>query len=201
MNIRKLYYLHHRLAAVKAWYFLIPAVIFGVLAVTSLQGNYRTMTTLREAVYKADRENGDVEKALSDLRRHVYSHMNTNLVSGSNPIKPPIQLKARYDRLVETEKERVKALNAQITARGEQICGALHPAAGYNAPRVACLQEYVRTNSIGEMPVPDQLYKFDFISPKWSPDLAGFSLLLAFLFLALFIARLLLERYMKKRLQ
>ena len=26
-------------------------------------------------------------------------------------------------------------------------------------------------------PVPDSMYKFDFVSPSWSPDLAGFSLL------------------------
>ena len=201
MNIRKLYYLHHKIAFLRARYFLILAVLFALLAVYGLRDNYSNMVKLRDAVYVADQQNGDVEAALKELREHVYSHMNTNLTSGNNAIKPPVQLKARYDRLVAAEKQRVAGLNMNITAQAEQICAQQFPAAGFNAPRVACIQDYFATRSIKETPVPDALYKFDFISPRWSPDLAGFSILLSVTFFVLFLVRYLLERYMQKRLQ
>lgn len=199
MNIRELHHLYRQTRWFKAWYFLIPAIIFGMLAVNGLRSNYSTMVTLRESVYKADEQNGDVETALNNLRSHVYSHMNTNLTSGSNPIKPPIQLKARYERLVAAEQERIKAQNAQVTAQGEQVCAAQFPDAGYNAPRVACVQEYVGVNGVKARDIPDQLYKFDFISPRWSPDLAGYSLIFSGLFIILFVTRVAVDRWAKRK--
>jgi len=200
MNIRKLYYLHHRFLFLKAWYFLVPAIIFALLAVHGLRSNYSKMVELREEVYKVDQADGDIETALRNLREHVYGHMNTNLTSGNNAIKPPIQLKARYERLAAGEKERIKAANAQISAQGEQVCAQQFPAAGFNAPRVACAQDYLARNAVKESPVTESLYKFDFISPRWSPDLAGFSIVLSLIFFILFLARVGLEMYMRRRL-
>lgn len=202
MNNKKLYHLHHRFTFLRAWYFLIPAAIFAVLAVQGLRTNYTTMVELRKAVYVADEQNGDVETALTTLRKHVYGHMNTNMSSGTNAIKPPIQLKARYERLAAVDKERVKQANLQVTVTAEQVCGAQFPGTGFNAPRVACVQEYVRANgNAKQQTIPDDLYKFDFASPKWSPDKAGISILLSSIFLVLFVARMLLEYYMRRRLR
>jgi hypothetical protein len=200
MHIRKLHYLHHRFAFLKAWYFLVLAILFAVLAVQGLRSNYSKMVELREAVYVADRQNGDVEGALKDLRGHVYGHMNTNLSSGNNAIKPPIQLKERYGRLAAVENDKVKAQNEQIAARSEQICAQQFPAAGYNAARVTCVQNHVAANAVKPQTVPDDLYKFDFISPRWSPDLAGVSIVLSVVFFVLFAARATLEYYMRRRL-
>ena len=200
MHIRQLHHTHNRLRFLKAWYFLVPAVIFGILAVYGLRGNYSTMVELREAVYVADRQDGDVEKALNDLRAHVHGHMNTNLASGSSTIKPPIQLKNRYDKLVAAEEENIKAANRKVSEQGERACAQRFPAAGFNAPRVACIQEYVSANSVKQGEIPDSLYKFDFISPRWSPDLAGISIVLSAVFILMFAGRALLERYMLGRL-
>lgn len=200
MNIRKLYYLHHKIAFLKVRYLLIPAIVFALLSIYGLRANYSKMTELRQAVYTADQTNGNVEKALTELRKHVHGHMNTNLTSGSNPIKPPIQLKSRYEKLVSAEQERVKRLNTQVTAQAEQICAAQHPQPGFNAPRVACIQEYVRTNGAKARTIPDQLYKFDFVSPRWSPDMAGISLILSGLFFILATSRIVLEYYFKRQL-
>jgi hypothetical protein len=200
MHIRKLYYLHHRFAFLKAWYFLVLAILFAVLAVQGLRDNYSKMVELREAVYVADRENGDVEVALRDLREHVYGHMNTNLSSGNNAIKPPIQLKNQYEKLASVEQDKVKARNSQVAARAEQVCAQQFPGGGYNAPRVTCIQDYVAANAAKADAVPDSLYKFDFVSPRWSPDLAGVSMVLSVLFFTLFIARAALEHYMRRRL-
>ncbi len=158
---------------------LVVAVVFSIIAISALRNNYTTMVELRSAVVVADEKNGDIEKALQDLRKHVHGHMNTNLASGANAIKPPIQLKARYERLMTVERERVKKENAEIAKQAEAVCSARFPATGINSPRVSCITEYVSANAVKEMPVAEDLYKFDFVSPRWSPDLAGFSLLIA----------------------
>lgn len=201
MNIRKLHHLHHQLLFLKAWYFLVAAIIFGILAIHGLRSNYSTMVKLRDAVYTADQQNGDVEAALVKLRSHVHGHMNTNLSSGSNSIKPPIQLKARYDRLAASENERIKSTNAEVSAQGERVCAERFPAGGFNSQRVTCIQEHFAANAVKQGSVPDQLYKFDFISPRWSPDLAGISIFLSVIFFILYLARLILERYMLARLK
>lgn len=158
---------------------LAVAIISSVIAVVALRDNYSTMVDLREKVIQADQQNGDVEAALQELRRHVYGHMNTDLTSGPNPITPPIQLKARYDRLMTTEKERVKAANADIARQAEIICARQFPAGGINSSRVACITDYMAANAVNENAVAEDLYKFDFVSPRWSPDVAGISLVVA----------------------
>jgi hypothetical protein len=45
------------------------------------------MIELREQVFEADKEDGDVEGALRELREHVHSHMNTDLASGENAVQ------------------------------------------------------------------------------------------------------------------
>lgn len=199
MNKGKLYHYHKQLRRVHSWYFLIVALLFLGLAITGLRQNYSTMVSLREAVYKTDEQNGDTEKSLQELRSFVHGHMNTNLSSGSNAIKPPIQLKARYNRLVAAEEEKVKAANAGVTAAAEAVCGQRFPAGGFNAPRVACIQEYVQANAQKPSTVPDALYKFDFITPRWSPDQAGWSLLGFGLCITLFVSRLTIDRWLKRQ--
>ena len=104
----------------KPWYFLALALLSGTACTLALRQNNLNMIKLRDQVFVVDKANGDIEKALKDLREYVYAHMNTNLSSG-NSIKPPIQLKYRYERLLEAEKQRVKTTNDKI--RSASISG------------------------------------------------------------------------------
>jgi len=201
LNKRKLNHQYGYLRHVKAWYLLILAVFFLALGIVGLRDNYSTMVKLREAVAKADQQNGDVETALRDLRQHVYAHMNTELSSGNVAIKPPIQLTHRYQRLSEREAGRVKKVNQQVRARGEKLCARKFPAGGFNSPRVQCVAEYTRVNSTDGKTIPSELYKFDFISPGWSPDFAGINLLLSLLFFAGFATRAIVGWWYKLELR
>ncbi len=167
----------YKLSKQKLTYVFLASILLLTIGFLAARNNYVVMTELRQQVIVADQENGDVEAALAKLRGHVYSHMNTDLTSGSNPIHPPIQLKGRYDRLMAMERERVKQENSAVQAKGEAICGSRYPASGFNASRVTCIQDYVSQNAVKESAVAEDLYKFDFISPSWTPDLAGISLL------------------------
>jgi len=168
--------------------------LFGVSAVVSvyaLRQNNLTMVRLRDAVYEADKNGGDVNQALNDLRQHVYSHMNTNLSNGDNAIKPPIQLRYTYERLTS---EAQKAANDEgLYTEAANYCQARIPASVSvsGRSRVSCVQDYILSHGGKQAnQVPTALYQFDFVSPSWSPDLAGWSLALTVIFFLAFTAKI-----------
>lgn len=193
-------YLHHawtRIRPVKTWYLLTAAAICGTVGVFALRDNYTQMTVLRDAVYQADKDNGNVEQALQDLRAHVNQHMNTNLATDAGSVYPPIQLKYTYERLVKAEQTRVDTVNSRVYTEAQQYCERLYPGSFSGGPRVPCIAQYVKEHGTKAKAVPADLYKFSFASPRWSPDLAGWGLSLGVLFFALAIVRFLLGRLVK----
>lgn len=184
--------------SISPWIFLVATFVTLAISIYGLRQNNFTMIQLRQAVVVADEKNGDVEKALAELREFVYGHMNTDLSSGANAIKPPIQLKNRYDRLVKASEAEIKQENDAVQRQGEAICAAKFPASGFNSPRVTCVQQYVAANAkTASDEIPPELYKFDFVSPRWSPDLAGISLMFGGLFFVLFAIRFATDRWFK----
>lgn len=183
-------YLHHfvtKLNRVNPWVLSFLCLVFVVCSIVGLRQNNLKMVQLRNAVAEADEQNTDVESALKNLREHVYAHMNTDLTSGNLAIYPPVQLKYRYERLVAAERERTANTNAQIYNQAQIECEKLFPAGLSGSSRIPCIQEYVAKNGTKEQSIPDALYKFDFISPKWSWDFAGWSIVGALLSFSLFI--------------
>lgn len=199
MNKRQLHHLWTKLRPVSYWYFVVLFLIFGVISLLALRQNNIKAIELRDKVLQVDEANGDVEAALRELRSHVYSHMNASLSGGEGSIKQPVQLKYRYERLVRDEKQRVSAINEKVYTDAQNHCERQIPT-GTIASRVPCVQDYVSKNTVNEKPIPDALYKFDFAAPAWSPDLAGWSLVLTAVFALLAIFRFLLEKYLKHTL-
>ena len=147
------------------------------------------MIQLRDAVYSADKDNTNVEVALKQLQSYVTSHMNTGLSGGNNAVYPPIQLKYTYDRLVQAESEALAQTNAAFYTSAQKYCEAQNPTGFFGATRIGCVENYLTTHDTQHQlqPIPDALYKFSFISPTWSPDLAGWSLVVAALSAVLFV--------------
>lgn len=194
MDKPQLHHLWTRIRRIKPWYFLCLAIIFGFISLMALRSNNLHMIKLRDAVYQADKNNGDVNGALITLRNYVFAHMNTNLASGDHPVYPPIQLQYTYDRLVQQHAEQAKTDNKQVYAEAENHC------AGYpeGDTKTTCVQDYVKQRllEMGQA-IPDGMYKFNFASPRWSPDLAGWSLVLTAVFFAAFVASWLFERWLR----
>lgn len=201
MHKRQLYYYWTRIQAVSYWYFLAGFIIFGSLFVYSFRQNNIKMIELRQAVFEADQQNKDLEGALFDLRSHVYGHMNTSLTSSDNAIRPPIQLKHQYERLVAVEQTRTDQANAALRAEAEAVCAQHFPVTANVTGREPCIQGIINERGISPRPIPKELYQFDFVSPVWSPDVAGFSLLLTGLFGILFVSRYGLELWLRRRLK
>lgn len=146
------------------------------------------MIKLRNAVYVADKNDSNVNDALNSLRNYVYGHMNTDLSSGNNNIKPPIQLQYTYNRLAAVQENQLQVANSKLFSDAQAYCVAT----GNTSFDTACVQNYVVTHggASNAANVPAGLYEFDFASPAWSPDLAGWSLVAAILLFAAFILRL-----------
>lgn len=198
MNKRHLHHLWTKLRYLKPWYFLVIAVISGVVCVFALRANNQHMVKLRDAVYSADKNNTDVQAPLNQLQAYVTAHMNTNLTAGNTSVYPPIQLKYTYDRLVAAQSDQLAQANASLYTDAQHYCEQQDPVdfSGHN--RVPCIEQYVETHDAAQLPaIPDALYKFSFISPTWSPDLAGWSLVVAALSGLLFVISFLVKLWFR----
>ena len=179
--------------------FIIILLFVAISFVTSLYGlrhNNMRMEELRAAVYKAD-EGGDKEeiaKALTDLRHHILSHMNTNLnPDNEESSEKPIQLTYKYYR------DSLKAWHDEIREAGvdnkplndaRKVCEVDDYVI---SERLSCLIK--ETQDIEGFPQPRPVekiyYVYDFVSPTWSPDLAGLSLIVFAIALGVLVLRLL----------
>ena len=197
-------YLHHLLKQLQKfrYAYLVVALVatLGVFILSYRHNNLRALE-LRDKVLQVDKSSGDVEAALRELRTYTYAHMNADLDTGSSGIYPPVQLKYHYERLVAAEKLRVEAANSNLYTQAQAHCERLLPG-GVSRDRVPCIQDYISTrNPVAANAIPDAQYKFDFTAPVWSPDLAGWSLLLAGFLAAALAVRAGLEYWLRASLR
>ncbi len=186
--------LHH----LNPWYVFVVFLILASFSVYQLRSNNLHMAQLRDAVYTADQKNTDVDGSLQHLRDFVGHHMNTDLSSGENAVYPPIQLKYTYDRLITEKSKGTNDRNARIYTEAQAYCEDKIPSGFSGRYRIGCIQDYVKSHNASPTYISPDLYKFDFYSPVWAPDLAGISLVLAGISFTLFVA-LLLTRWVVKQ--
>lgn len=165
---------------VKPKYLLAATLVSFSISAFALRANNQQMLELRDKVYVADERGEGVQEALQELQAYVTSHMNTDLSSGNNNVYPPIQLKATYDRLVAERGEKLAADNTKIYNDAQQECERQNPNDFSGRNRVPCIEQYVKSKGIVLPTISDAMYKFSFVSPVWSPDLAGWSLVSSF---------------------
>jgi hypothetical protein len=174
---------------------LVLFLVCGLVCIAALRHNNTQMIALRNNVYAADKANGDVNGALNKLRDYVYGHMNTDL-STSTGVKPPIQLAYTYDRLQSQAQQ--TANNSGLYTDAENYCQAVVPASVSisGRGRIGCVQDYIMSHGgKAAAAVPVSLYEFDFVSPRWSPDLAGWSLVATVISFIGFIGSFLYYRF------
>ena len=169
-------------------------VLFVTLSVYGLRQNNIEMVKLKNQLITADKNNGDVNGDLNKLRLFIYNHMNTT-PSSSNGVYPPIQLKYTYQRLLAADQVIASTTGVATQAQAVTYCSEL--GSGYTSSELAtCESWYLTTTQPGTTPtVPAALYQFDFISPIWSPDLAGFSILISLAILIVMVGVFLFERF------
>ncbi|MGH7236943.1 MAG: hypothetical protein ACREGF_00215 [Candidatus Saccharimonadales bacterium] len=188
---------HKSIVTFRPWYFLLLAGVSVIVAVFGLRANNLHMAGLRSQVYAADKANGNVELVLKNLQTYVTQHMNTNLTSGAGAVYPPIQLQYTYGRLEAAKAQAVQATNQSLYTAAENYCQAQIPTGFSGRYRIGCIDNYITSHGAAVQAVPAGLYEFNFLSPRWSPDLAGFSFVAAAIFVLAFVVMFLAERWIK----
>lgn len=200
MNERYIDNLWSQVRRTRPWYFLILAVVSGVICAFALRANNQHMVRLRDDVYAADKQNADVQRPLKALQAYVTTHMNTDLSAGNTSVYPPIQLQYTYAHLVQAQKQQLQQQNASLYTQAQAYCEALNHTdfSGHN--RVPCIEQYVESHGGKPAPaIPQALYEFAFASPVWSPDLAGWTMIIAGLGGLLFIVTFSVGRLTRRR--
>jgi hypothetical protein len=178
MNKRHLHHLWRIYRRASPWYFLATLLVFGVMSLVALRHNNEQMIRLRDAVYTADKDNGNVERALWALRSYIYAHMNTSLASGPNAVHPPIQLKYTYERLEQAQETALGQGDSAIYQAAQSYCDGQSTE---GSEVITCIQQYAASHGVQLAPISPSLYEFDFVSARWSSDLAGWSIVLTVL--------------------
>lgn len=158
------------------------------------------MAKLRQDVYTADQADNDVQGALNRLQAYVTAHMNTDLSTGNSSVYPPIQLQYTYQRLVQQQSTQ-GSNNDDLYTQAQTYCQQLNHTdfSGHN--RVPCIEQYVQQHGSGVSltnKISPSLYQFDFVSPRWSPDLAGWTLVATVILFMLFVVTLIVDWRIKR---
>jgi hypothetical protein len=168
-----------RLRYVKTWQLVIILILMGFISATFLRLNDIGMIDRRNAVLSADQV-GDktiTQNRLYDLQRYVSAHMNTDMGKG-------IYLEASYKRDVQAAYTRASGgSSGNIYKKAQETCAPRY--SSWSPAYVQC------TVTAGALVLPKAgVYLHAYVSPIWSPDFAGWSLVVCCVILLIIIARI-----------
>lgn len=160
------------------------------LTATFLRLNYVGMAQRYDSVIKADEDgkDDDIANRMYDLQRYASDHMNAGVGQ--------FYLKHQYERDV---KKIIEAAiddsnpNGNVNAKAEAVCRPQF--ALWSLAYVRCFADELAKyppapNPADNVVLPNPaLYSHAFVSPLWSPDFAGFSLLLPLVIASIIVVR------------
>ena len=181
------------LQRIKTWQLIVLLVIVGFISATFLRLNNIGMVQRREAVITADKEGSqdDIVNRLYDLQRYVSSHMNSNLGRG---VYLEQSYTRDYQKWLQSQSGDTNP-NGNIYQKAQEVCAPQFSSFSY-----AYLQ--CTTNELAKYPAADdpaskstqprqEAYIHNFASPLWTPDFAGWSVLVFIAIIVLIFIRLL----------
>ena len=202
-----------RLSQIKTWQLVILLIMSGFISATFLRLNNVGMVERRESVEHADKA-GDIvnlQQRLYDLQHYVSTHMNAD----PGKIALDHTYKQMYDRkLKEFEEEIKNQSNNDTVSKVRAVCDARAQQGGYGRfttqadPRyINCINEEWEkypaakvANLQFEAPSTEPYYH-TFVSPIWSADYAGWSLLVTIFIAMIIVMRLVVLGMLKLMLR
>ena len=180
-----------QLKRVETWQLFVILILVGFLAATFLRLNNIGMADRRQAVLAADKkgDRDEIDSRLYDLQRYVSAHMNTDT--------SVFYLEYQYKRDVQASVEKATTGDTQtssINAEVDKICRS--KVSGYGQAWIQCFTEELAKFPAAPDPetslsLPDaELYRQEFAAPRWTPDFAGWSLVICGLIILVIIIRL-----------
>ena len=181
-----------RLQRVKTWQLVVLLLLTALIAATFLRLNNVGMVERRTAVFAADKR-GDreqVKQNLYALQRYSSSHMNAGTSA--------IYLENLYEIDVKEARKKAQSssgLAAKIIEQADAKCNEQFRGnyQAYSVCFAAEQRKYVGVNgTTSEIQLPNpELYRHAYFSPLWSPDFAGWTILLSIAIALVIAARLL----------
>ena len=176
------------LKRVKTWQLMILFILACFVSATFLRLNNIGMVQRRDAVYAADKSGDDkiTQSRLYDLQRFVTSHMNTDMEKGAF-------LTATYNRDKKALIEQASAgVNGNIYKKAQEVCAPQFTS--WSPAYVQCsvneLAKYPAGNSLNSsINLPTSPYLYSYTSPLWTPDFAGWSVVVSVVILLMIIIR------------
>lgn len=189
-----------RVQALKNWQLFLLLCLIMVAVATAWRMNNTQMFRRLDAVLAADEALNEekVRENLVILKSFSESHMNANtgLVS----------LVKIYERDAKDEIARVSGLRAgdNVHKKVSEICDPQFDArTRYSRPYFECwtreLEKFPSRENVDLQPKfrAKELYEYEFISPIWTPDLAGWTTLVAIFIVILIIFNMIFTAILK----
>lgn len=195
-NRRQVHYWWRLLKRIKVWQLVILLIVFSVASVELLRQNNLNMIERRNLVKMAD-EQGDDEQtaqALASLQSYIYSHMNTSM--GDRGVYLEHTYQRAYEQAVQ-EGMKDDSVSRNLYNSADEACQAVFNKT-YSFPAYTqCVAEKLAdqdsNDPLASVKTPSvDLYRYNFASPLWTPDIAGFVVLITFLIAGFLLARILL---------
>lgn len=169
---------------IKTWQLSILLILMIFVTATFLRLNNIGMVQRRAAVLSAD-EAGDekvIKERLYDLQLYVTSHMNADLGKG-------LYLEASYKRAAQAAYDSVET-DSKIYQLAQETC--MPKFAYWSQAYVQCTaNELAKYPGTATPTLPDtSAYLHVYASPLWSPDFAGWSVLICFVLLVMVVVRI-----------
>jgi hypothetical protein len=179
----------YALRLVKTWQLLVLFVLLAFVAATFLRLNNVGMLQRLDAVISADKEGADqtdIRARLFDLQRYVNSHMNTDT--------GVFYLAGQYERDTQKVLDEINQTTggASVNAKAEAICKPQFT--HYTYAYTECMLNEILKQKVADptatpkKPNPD-LYRHSYVSPLFTWDFAGLSVLLSLAILVIILAR------------
>lgn len=182
-----------QLQHVKTWQLFILLILMIFVAATFLRLNNIGMLQRRDAVLQADKagDSAVIQARLYDLQRYVTSHMNSDMGT--------IYLEDTYKRDTQSAIDSASGgsnPNGNVFKKAQEVCAPKYAALGhYSLAYQQCVIDQLNSYPSGaqltsnlQLPKADA-YRHSYVSPLWTPDFAGFSVLICILILLMIVGR------------
>ena len=208
-----------QISALKNWQLFILLVLVIFVDLTALRLNNVGMIRRRDAVRIAD-ESGNEEatrQATVELAEYVRNHMNSGGMAYDDQThwyKINSEVKVIWAKIYERDVKKIEAEvsaaaesnpNGNIFKKAEEACRPRF--SGYSVAYQQCIldeqNKYPTSESLQtKISYPDvSKYTFSFVAPLWSPDLAGWTTLVAIVIIFMIIFKMITTVILKAMLK
>ena len=191
--------LHHTLVVLRQARLWQLAVLLGALVLWSgflLRQNNLHMVERRNLVMQADQNGTGTTAALTELQRYVTAHMNTSM--GSSGLYLVDSYQRDYQQAIARAQQSGGATGRAYTA-ADQDCRQLFSVPTEFQGYTQCISDRIAVAASPSAPIvavslpAASLYHYNFVSPVWSPDVAGWTVLATGMLAVLVASRIVLE--------